>query len=137
MEFSYTEVKLVTAFDREMARRQVIDQGEVRQMNVTVRADTGALFLTINERIQDILQFPFLRKEKRRTADDKKIEFDVVGPVHLEWQNRSSCCSAIVMPGDTEPLLGGIPMEEMDITFSMKQLKLIGKHHPDYPLLRL
>ena len=43
------------------------------------------------------------------------ISCDVVGPIELKFKNRSSTCRAMVLPGDSEPLLGAIPMEDMDL----------------------
>jgi hypothetical protein len=39
--------------------------------------------------------------------------FDVVGPIEINFKNRRSSVDAIVLNGDTEPLLGAIPKEDM------------------------
>jgi len=137
MGFVYDEVKLINAEDYAMVRRCVLDQDEIRSINIRVLVDSGAWMLTINENIQDFLQLPFERKEEAFTADGRKIECDVVGPVRVEWQNRACTTSAMVLPGDSEPLLGAIPMEDMDLAILPKMQKLVGKHHPDYPVHRI
>ena len=133
----YDEVKLINAEDHAMARRCMLDPDEVRSINVRVMVDSGAWMLTINENIQNFLQLPFERKDEGITADGRKIECDVVGPVRVEWQNRSCNCNAMVLPGDSEPLLGAIPMEDMDLAILPKMQKLVGKHHPDHPVHRI
>ncbi|HWK04903.1 MAG TPA: hypothetical protein VNS58_14780 [Puia sp.] len=137
MGFVYSEVNLVNAGDFEMARRCMLGEDEIRCINVTVLVDSGAWMLTINENIQEFLQLPFLRKEGGHTADGRRIECDVVGPVRVEWQNRVCNCNAMVLPGDSEPLLGAIPMEDMDLAILPNEGKLVGKHHPDYPVHRI
>ena len=137
MGFVYSEVKLVNAGDVAVACRGMIDEEAIRSINITVLVDSSVCMLTINEDIQESLQLPFVRKDVGFTADGSKIERDVVGPARVEWQNRSCHCSAIVLPGDSEPILGFIPMGEMGLTISPKEQKLVGKHHPDYPVHRI
>jgi clan AA aspartic protease len=137
MGIIHTEVNLVNAGDFEMARRCMLDEDEVRKINVSVLVDTGAWMLSINENIQEFLQLPYIRTEPGQTADGRVVECDVVGPVLVQWRNRSCNCNAMVLPGDSEPLLGAIPMEEMDLAVLPKEQKLVGKHHPDYPVHRI
>lgn len=137
MGIIHTEVKLINADDLALARRCVLDEDEVRKINVPVLVDTGAWMLSINENIQEFLQLPYIRTEAGETADGRAVECDVVGPVRVEWRNRSCNCNAMVLPGDSEPLLGAIPMEEMDLAVMPKEQKLVGKHHPDYPVHRI
>ena len=137
MGFVYTELKLVNPGDVEMARRCMLDVDDIRQINITALVDSGAWFMTINENIQAYLQLPFLRKEGGQTADGRRAEFDLVGPIRVEWKNRVCHCNAMVMPDDSEPLLGAIPMEDMDLAVLPKEGILVGKHHPDYPVHRI
>ena len=137
MGLVYSEVKLINAEDAAMARRHLLDKDEVRHVSVRVLVDSGSWMLAINENIQEILQLPFERKETGHTADGRKVECDVVGPIRVEWENRSCYCSAMVLPGDSEPLLGAIPMEDMDLAILPQERRLVGKHHPDYPMHRI
>lgn len=34
-------------------------------------------------------------------------------PINVRFTNRKAICSAFILPGDSEPLLSAIPMEEM------------------------
>jgi hypothetical protein len=59
-------------------------------------------------------------------------------PVKLIFKNRDTTCDAIVLPGDSEPLLGLIPMEAMDVLISPTRHELVVKPaHPEEALLRL
>ncbi len=106
MGFVYSEVRLVNAGDREMARRCMLDEADIRHINISVLVDSGAWMLTINRNIQDVLQLPFERKEGGQTADGRWIECDVVGPVRVEWQNRSCHCDAMVTAGRQRTFIG-------------------------------
>ena len=93
--------------------------------------------MAINENIQEILQLPYVKKQEGHTADGRKVECDVVGPIRIKWKNRLCVLTAMVLPGDSEPLLGAIPLEEMDLAVLPLEGKLVGKHHPDYPIFRI
>ena len=42
------------------------------------------------------------------------------------------------MEGDTEPLLGAIPMEEMDVLIHPQRQELVvNPEHPDYAVLKI
>jgi hypothetical protein len=69
--------------------------------------------MAIKETIQGLLGFSFIEKRKATMADGSVQEFDVVGPIHVKFANRTAICSAYVLQGNNEPLLGAIPMEEM------------------------
>ena len=64
---------------------------------------------------------------------DSKIKLDIVGPVDLRFENRATTCRAMVLPGDSEILLGSIPMEDMDLLIDPKRQRLIV--NPETPYL--
>lgn len=115
MGLVYAEIELINAGDLEMARRHVIGEDEVKRFTVTMLADSGAYMMGINETIQEQLDLPFIEKRKAVLANGGVEEYDVVGPVMVKFKNRTAICSAMVLKGDTEPLLGAIPMEEMPV----------------------
>jgi clan AA aspartic protease len=133
MGIVYADIKLINVGDLEMVRRCILDKDEVRKMDIHMMVDTGAFMPGINENIQAILQLPFLESRTAQTADGRVYEYDVVGPVRVEFENRFSNCNAMVLPGDSEPLLGAIPMEEMNLVVLPLQQKLVvNPAHPEY-----
>jgi clan AA aspartic protease len=115
MGLTYAEIILINGEDIGLARRHIIGEDEIKKMNVTMLVDTGAINLCINENIQEQLQLPVVEKRKVQNADSSIIECDVVAPVELRFKNRQTTCRAIVLPGDSEPLLGAIPLEDMPV----------------------
>ena len=71
-------------------------------------------------------------------ADSRVIEYDNVGPVSIRFANRKATCNAFVLPGDSEPLLGAISMEEMDVLIhSQRQEMIVNPEHPNYAVLKM
>jgi len=138
MGMVYAEIELINSGDQEMARRYIIGEEEVRSTRVKMMVDTGSWMMAINESIQAYLNLPLVYKQTLRMANGEPITRDVVGPVEVRFGERKSNCNAFVLPGDSEPLLGAIPMEEMDLLIDPKRQQLI--LNPDYPyngILRL
>ena len=134
----YAEIELINGDDVMAARRHVIGEEEIKRMRVTMLVDSGAFMLTINENIQEYLKLPFSRRECCVTADGRELECDVVGPVDVRFSNRRATCNAFVLPGDSGPLLGVIPMGEMDVLIDMERRELVvNPKHPDGAVLRL
>jgi clan AA aspartic protease len=134
----YAEIELINGEDLMDARRHRIGEEEIRRMRVTMLVDSGAYMLTINENIQAYLQLPLRERKRCEIADGRIVECDVVGPVDVLFANRRTACAAFVLPGDSEPLLGAIPMEEMDVLIDMKRQELVvNPKHPDGAVLRL
>ena len=125
MGLIYADVELINGFDLEMARRHMIGEEEVKRMPVKMLVDTGSVMLAINESIQEILQFPVIEKRKVQLANSIVAEYDVVAPVELRFRNRRTSCQAIILPGDSLPLLGAIPIEDMDVIIHPAREELI------------
>ncbi len=131
MGLVYAEITLINGEDLILAKRHIIGQDEVKQMNVTMLVDTGSYNLCINEEIQEQLKFPVAEKRKAQTADGRIVECDVVDNVQVRFKNRATTCRAMILPGNCEPLLGAIPLEDMDVLIHPQRQELIV--NPDHP----
>jgi clan AA aspartic protease len=138
MGLVHADITLINSGDIEMARRHIIGQEEIKQLTVNMLVDSGAWMMGINETIQAQLNLPFIEKRKAMLADGSVQEYDVVGPLVVKFKNRTAICGAFVLKGDAEPLLGAIPMEEMDVMIDPKRQELIvNPDHPYYAQLSL
>lgn len=134
----FAEIELINADDLALVRRNIIDKDEVRHMHVQMLVDSGAYMMAINESIQHQLELPFIEKRKSVMADGSIAEHDVVGPIMVKFKNRTATCSALVLPGNSEPLLGVIPMEEMDVILNPGRQEMeVNPEHPYYAQLSL
>ena len=115
MGLVHADITLTNAGDMEMAKRHIIGEEEIKKMTIKMMVDSGAYMMAINETIQEQLDLTFIEKRKAVLADGSVQEYDVVGPIHVKFENRTAICSAMVLKGDNEPLLGVIPMEEMPV----------------------
>ncbi len=134
----YAEIELINGGDLEMARRNIIGEEEVKRMPVNMLVDTGAYNLCINETIQEQLSLPFIEKRKAQLANGHVEEYDIVGPVVVKFKNRRTVCNAVVLQGDNEPLLGAIPLEDMDVLIHpLRQELIVNPDHPYFAQMKL
>ena len=138
MGLTYADVELINAGDIEMARRYIINDDEIKRIHVNILVDTGSYNLCINETIQSQLDLPFLEKRKGQLADGSIHEYDLVGPIVLKFKNRQTVCNALVLSGDNEPLLGAIPLEDMDVLIHpLRQELIVNPDHPYYAQMKI
>ena len=138
MGLIYVDVELINRDDLALATRNVIGEEEVKRMPVKMLVDTGSYMLAINESIQEQMQFPLVEKRKFELGNGHFEEFNVVASVELKFKNRRTNCNAIVLPGSTEPLLGAIPMEDMDVLIHPQRQELIvNPEHPYFAVMKL
>lgn len=96
---------------------------ELEPVEVDALADTGAVHLCIPSHIQIQLKLEEIDKKEVTLADGSRKLVPYVGPIELRYKNRVGFSGALVM-GD-QPLLGAIPMEDMDLVVVPKTRKVI------------
>jgi clan AA aspartic protease len=112
------------------------DRGEEVECEAAV--DTGAVELALPAEIVEKLALKPLDVARVYTADGGQHEYRVCGIVELEVQGRKCRVQAIELPRGAEPLLGAVPLEEMDWHVSPQQKKLLpNPRSPDKPLFPL
>ena len=138
MGLVYAEVELINAEDLALARKFYIGEDEIKRMYVTGLVDTGSYMLCINESIQAQMQFPVMEKRIGQMANGDRIEYDVVSQVELRFKNRRTICNAMILPGDSEVLIGAIPLEDMDVLIHpLRQELIINPEHPYFAQMKL
>lgn len=131
MGLVYAEIDIISVDDIVLHRRGFLNENEIKQTTVTALVDSGAFMLSINENLKTQLDLPVIEKQFVTLADESTIQVEVVGPVEVRFENRSTTVRAIVLPGDAEVLLGAIPMEDMDVLVDPRQRKLVvNPKHP-------
>lgn len=138
MGLVYADIELINTTDLENAKRHIIGEEEIKRIRLSMLADSGAYMMAINENIQSQLELPFVEKRKAVMADGSVQEFEVVGPVMVKFANRTAVCNAFVLDGNSEPLLGAIAMEEMDVLIHpLRQELIVNPEHPNYAVLKM
>jgi len=138
MGLIYADIELINGDDLGMVRRHIIGEEEIKRIHVSMLVDTGSINMCINENIREQLQLPIVEKRKGQLANGHIVEYDVAGPIEVRFKNRRCNVDAIVLPGDNEPLLGAIPMEDMDVLIHpQKQQLVVNPEHPYYAQMKL
>ena len=86
---------------------------ELVVVEIEALADTGVVHMCIPEHIQIQLQLEEQDAKEVTLADGSRKLVPYVGPIELLYENRIGFTGALVV-GD-EPLLGVIPMDDMDL----------------------
>ena len=138
MGMVYADIELINGDDLALVRKHYIGEDEIKRMHINMLADSGAYMMCINEDIQATLQLPFIEQRSAVMANGSVETFDTVGPIMVKFKNRTAMCNAYVLKGSNEPLLGAIPMEEMDVLIHpLRQELIVIPEHPDYAVLKL
>jgi clan AA aspartic protease len=134
MGLVYADIQLTNGDDLALVRRKLMDPAQVRTMTISADADSGAYMLCINEQIRAQLDLAFLDKQVAELANGSVREVPIAGPLEVRFQNRRAYCSAMVLPGNSEVLLGAIPMEDMDLVILPREKRLaVNPAHPILP----
>ncbi len=133
MGLIFADLELLSAEDKALVRKGYMKKEDVKIEKVRALVDTGAYMMCINEHIKAQLDLPFVKSTEAELADGKIQSVEVVGPLIVNFKNRTTSCNAIVMPGNAEVLLGAIPMEELDVV--LNPLKQTIEVNPDSPYM--
>jgi clan AA aspartic protease len=99
-----------------------------RQATVQAVVDTGASMLIISEELRQKLGLAVEGKRRTRFANGTAAECSLTEPVRIHWKDRFCNCSAVVIPGAEQILLGAIPLEDMDLLVDPLNQRLVGAH---------
>jgi len=95
---------------------------EQEEINLKALVDTGALHMCIPEHIALQLKLKPLKQREVQTADGRCLLVDYVAPVKISLLGRECVTGALVM--GNIPLLGAIPMEDMDLIIEPARQKV-------------
>lgn len=105
---------------------------ELLAIETEALVDTGAIHLCIPQKYAMQLQLDEQEKRPAVFANGNREVCSYVGPVKVQWNNRTSYTGAMVL-GD-EVLLGAIPIEDMDLIIHPAQLRLtVNPESPNFP----
>ena len=110
MGITYTTLKI----------RNPLTNSEVIEMRSKV--DTGATMLVLPESLTTQLNFPKIRKQVVKYANEETAEKEIVWGVEVELCGRKGVFEAIVEPKKTYALLGCVIMETLDLIVEPREL---------------
>jgi len=128
----------VTAKLRNLLNRYLPQDRWGEDVECHALVDTGAAELALPAEIVERLRLEPLDSVRVYTADGGQHEYRVCGIVELEVNGRTCQVRAIELPRGAEPLIGAVPLEEMDWHVSPQGKNLVpNPKSPDKPLLPL
>ena len=133
-----TRIELENATERGNVRLGLRDESSVRSTVVDGLVDTGAVMLVLPQNVVERLGLPIHGKVIVSYADERKEERAVAGPVGIRIGNRAMNTDCVVGPPLSEPLIGQIVLEGLDLIADCTN-QTVGPRpeSPDYPLLKL
>ena len=125
MGYVYAEIQLTNEDDLAFHRRGWAAENEIHRVTTRALVDSAAYDLIINKETQEQLQLPVLGKRPIKLADETVIEVDIVGPVEVRFETRTTTVRALVIPDTEEVLLGAIPLEGLDVIIDPLRERLL------------
>ena len=132
----HASVALENPGDRNHFRRGYGQESDVRRSTVDAIVDTGAVMPVLPQNVVERLGLDQQGTVVVTYADERKEERPLAGPVTVRIGNRSLSTDCIVGPPLSEPLIGQIVLEALDLIADCTNRTLTPRF-PDYPLLKL
>lgn len=131
-------VELENPGDRAVVERGYGQESDIRRTTVEAIADTGAVISMLPQNVVERIGVPAQRTVVVTYADDRKEERPVAGPVTMKIGNRFMNTDCVVGPPLSQPLVGQIVMEALDLIADCTNRTLTPRpESPDYPLLNM
>ena len=131
-------MELENTVDRDIASEGLRDESTVRRATVDGVADTGAVMLVLPQDVVDHLGLRTRREVLVAYANEYRETRQVAGPVTVQIGNRFMNADCIVGPPSSEPLIGQIVLEGLDLVADCGNRTLAPRpESPDSPLLKL
>jgi predicted aspartyl protease len=132
------EVELENAVDREMVLRGQLKEESLRAFKVSLLVDSGAVMLMLPQDQVEALGLRETGKVIVTYADERRDERPLAGVVTVRVGNRAASVNCVVGPPNSEPLLGQVLLEMMDLLVDCTQQKLVPRpESPFLPLLKM
>jgi clan AA aspartic protease len=138
MGLTYANIELISQYDEYKHEDGLVALEDIKSWSGSMMVDTGAIRLVINETIKKQLGLKNGIKMNVTLANGETDELELVGGIKIKFKERFFYSDAFVLPADTEPLLGVIPLEGMDLVVIPSENKLdYNPAHPEGALFSL
>ncbi len=129
------EVELENAIDRELVLQGTLQEERLRAFKARLLVDSGAVRLVLPQDQVEALGLRVKGKAIVSYADERKEERPIAGVVTVRVGDREATVDCIVGPPNSEPLLGQVVLETMDLLVDCTEQKLVPR--PESPFLPL
>jgi len=130
------KIKLTNSHDEEDVRRGLMAVDQVRGVEIEALVDTGATMLMLPSDVVDSLGLLPDGFRRVKYADGRVREVPWVSGIRISILGRETVINALVEDVGTTPLIGQIPLEELDLLVDPKSRELrVNPTSPEAPLL--
>ena len=131
-------IKLTNIRDEGDVAAGRIGTDQMRSVEIEALVDTGATMLVLPADVIGLLGLLPDGYRKVRYADGRVREVPWVSGIRITILGRETVVNALVEDVGTTPLIGQIPLEELDLLVDPKSRELrVNPASPDAPLLDL
>jgi clan AA aspartic protease len=132
------KITLTNSYDEEDVTRGHRKTADVRSTEIEALVDTGATMMVLPADAVSRLGLLPAGYRKVRYADGRVAEVPWVSGIRITILGRDTVTNALVEATGTTPLIGQIPLEELDLLVDPKSRELrVNPASPDAPLLDL
>ena len=124
-------IELTNTADALAVRSGYIEQSAIRRHAMPAVVDTGAVLLGLPEDVVQDLGLGDLESVTVVYADDRR-GIRVAGPVTVRVEGRAMITECVVLPPDSEALIGQIILERLDLMADCQAQRLHPR--PESPL---
>lgn len=123
---------------RNWQNRYLPPDRQGKEIECAALVDSGAAEFALPVELLEPLRLEYLGEVRLYTADAGEHDYRVFGIAEVEVQGRVCQVRVIELPHGAEPLLGAVPLEEMDWHISPVEKRLVpNPRSPEKPLLPL
>jgi predicted aspartyl protease len=135
----YVEIDLINYIDRVLSGRGYLEAEKIRSEKVKVLADSGCTMLVLPQDLVEKLGLEITgEKVIVAYANEQKEERPVAGTLTVRVGGRGMETDCIVGPPVSEPLLGQIILERLDLLVDCREGKLVPRPESPYlPMLKM
>ena len=132
------DVELENPGDRALFERGYGRESDIRRSTVKAVVDTGAVMSMLPQNVVERIGVGIHGTAIVTDGDDGQEERPIAGPLTLRICNRLMSTDCVVGPPLSEPLVGQIVLEALDLIADCTNRVLTPRpESPDYPLLKL
>lgn len=135
----YVEIILENYIDKILSKRGYLASEKIRSEKVKILADSGCTMLVLPQDLVERLGLEITEKKVIVTyANEHKEEKPVAEALTVRVGDREMETDCVVGPPASEPLLGQIILERLDLLVDCKEGKLIPRPESPYlPMLKM
>lgn len=106
-------------------------------VELEAKIDTGVTLLVISEDVAKEFEFPTIRKQIVKYANEETAERNIVWGVDVKICGREGIFEAVVEPKKKYPLIGAVVMESLDLIVEPRSMGIYPNPRSKLPMAEI